>query len=339
MAILTRKDCISQLPEGSDQLVVDLHLAATAAERHAGRVAAATAAARGAYPAATDRQLGALMALEASDGIGGPGGYAGGGTARMGWARGLGKGRRQASDGAAWTAAIAAAGYALLPGGPGIDDVITAAELITGGDLYWPLSYVFRMAWGSHDDRELATLWAGLARTIAARCEPDSGAGRLAQRWGLSTLAQLYVAESTLRDETIAAMLCLHLTEDLTLPELAITTIGDVVVEPLERTRIHVAGDPEHDVNHDDAWRVRISTRVCQAAEPLVRLAWREREGQAETLEIERLHAALGNLGQQGLLVAVRDRWDAEDGVQEPSPGWEDRLVARARTEGVLTNA
>lgn len=338
MSILTRQDCISQLPSGSDQLIIDLHLAATAHERHASRVAAAKTAARAHYPTATDRQLGAIMALEASDGIGGPGGYAGGSTARMAWASVLGKGRRQASDGSAWTAAIAEAGYALLPAGPGIEDVTSAAELIAGSDLYWPLSYAFRKAYGSHDDQEHATLWAGLARTIAARCEPDSGAGRLAHRWNLQTLAQLYSAEVTLRDETIAAMLGLHLTEDMTLPELAITTIGDVVVEPLERTRIHVAGDPEFGVNHDPAWRVRISTRVARAAEPLVRRAWYEREGIAEYDELVRLHAALSDPWQQGLLTTVRDTWDAEDAGPdvEPPPGWEERAVARAQRDGVL---
>lgn len=339
MSILTRQDCISQLPEGSDQLVIELHLAATAHERHAGRVAAATTAARAYYPTATDRQLGAIMALEASDGVGGPGGYAGGSTDRMAFARGLGKGRRQATDGSAWTAAITTASYELLPGGPGLEDVTSAAELIAGSDLYWPLSYAFRKAYGSHDDREHATLWAELARTIAARCEPDSGAGRLAQRWGLSTLAQLYSAEATLRDETIAAMLGRHLTEHMTLPELTRVEIGDVVIEPLERTRIHVSGDPEWPVNHDDAWRIRISTRVCQAAEPLVRLAWREREGVAEHDEIVRLHAALGNPRQQDLLETVRARWDAEDAGPdvEPPPGWEERAVERAKREGVLS--
>jgi hypothetical protein len=87
----------------------DLEMArrAGAHDRHCARVAAAIVALAD-YCGGDGRAMHVVSALELQ-GIGGVDGIEGRATARMSWAKGLGKGRKQACDGDAWTAAIAEA--------------------------------------------------------------------------------------------------------------------------------------------------------------------------------------------------------------------------------------
>lgn len=125
----TWKDLREQLPSDLSDDAVELIRRATAPMRHEKRVNATVDAALTAVLeiySSPDLELrrvtpfmcriaATLIALD-RNGTGGPhnagGGFAA--TARMSWARGLGKGRRQASDGAAWMAAAADAESLLL---------------------------------------------------------------------------------------------------------------------------------------------------------------------------------------------------------------------------------
>lgn len=323
---LTRQDCIRQLPEGSDPLVIELHLAATAPERHASRVEAARAAVRDAFPTATDEQVGAILAMEAG-GAGGGGGYVRDGiesTARMSWAARLGKGRRHAGDGAAWTAAIKAGATDPLSS----TALLSAAELLCGSDLEWALAYALREAYAWRlSPPERAAEWAAAARSVAARCEPETDAGRLAARYGLATLPPLYLAEVALRAETIGEM--------LDVPESHLGT-GDedgyersgVRILLVERCRVQVCSDVprgmgEDSLYYDDGWRVRVSTRdpSTGAVAELVRRAWGWREGQAEHDALVALHEGLlGRWFPASQLAATREQWDAEERLREESP-------------------
>jgi hypothetical protein len=105
---------------GLSGAALDLYVAGGAAERHAARVDAAKAAAMAAAHDDDPDVVGLELALDAwalceleRHGIGGRHGVEGGATVRMPWARNLGKGRRQARDGGAWTSAINAAGAEL----------------------------------------------------------------------------------------------------------------------------------------------------------------------------------------------------------------------------------
>src|SRR5690606_29811356 len=187
MELKTWKDLREQLPGDLSDDAVELIRRATAPERHKQRVNATVDAALTAVLeiySSPDLELrrvtpfvcrlaATLIALD----VNGTGGrYNAGGdfaaTARMSWARALGKGRRQASDGAAWMAAAADAQSLLLgraarpeeyshpavgwswhpysgPDSPpeyqgfiGPDDVIrTVREVICGNDLEFARSY------------------------------------------------------------------------------------------------------------------------------------------------------------------------------------------------------
>lgn len=102
----------------------------------------------------------------------------------MSWAAGLGKGRRHATDGAAWTAAISAAACGFEPQPM---DIATILPAIHGEDLTWPLSYAIRLAYESREHPETARQWGDLARTVALRCRPGELPGRIAERYGLAT--------------------------------------------------------------------------------------------------------------------------------------------------------
>jgi hypothetical protein len=330
---LTRQDCIDQLPAGSDPLVVDLHVRATAGDRHASRIATADAMVRAAYPDATPRQLGAICALEAG-GVGGPGGYSGDSTSRMSWAASLGKGRKQATDGQAWTAAITAAGHNLLPGGPSTADVAAAAEVLAGSDLEWPLAWALRRALGTRDDIEASTAAAELARAIAARCEPDSGAGRLAERYNLRTLPQAWRGTAWLRYELVAEMLGVPeaqldvgvYTTEVTVP------IYSADHAPVPVTILVVARDTWPVPNlpaHNAMFRVEISTRDLDAAHPLIRRAWPWREDDEHSVLAD-LHRQMTRLAgdpnddeaiahHDRVLAALRDGWEREDAAPDPS--------------------
>lgn len=313
--VLTRNDCASQLPADSDPLVVSLHLAVTAADRHASRVAAVESAVRAAFPTATDRQIGVILALEAGDGVGGKGGYAGGSTARMRWAARCGKGRRHATDGDAWTLAIKTASVNLMSRAPDVDDIRDVADLLTEDDLAWPLSYALRAAADARFRASAARAWAELARSVASRCEPDSYGGRLAQRYDLPTLAPLYVGLAVLREDTVAELL--GRTE---IPTLAGQyNVGSVTVDLLRTTSVRLY---ESSPTLDVGWHVRVATRKLDPSEinEIIRRAWEWREGAEEEFAIASLHEQLlGSLHAPDVLTAWRAAWDAADGYQ-PEP-------------------
>lgn len=233
--VLRSQDSDRDLPDGSDQIVRQMHRSATTGMRHASRVRAAKCAlvqyvldecwctpasdmgprddvARwvldggeepsvlaswaigvpqvGGHLYTADeaaRILSAVVAFEIH-GVGGPGGTEGGATATMSWRRGLGKGRRQASDGQAWDAAIIGAG-----GGDHVtaDDALLAVPFVRPVDLEWPMAYALHRAYETRGDAEESRRWCDVARAVMARAEEpgspsDSGAIRLGWRYGVS---------------------------------------------------------------------------------------------------------------------------------------------------------
>lgn len=208
MTILTIRDCISQLPPSvrNDQLIVTMHTRATAPDRHKSRVDTARAALERAFPDAPRERLATICALEVG-GVGGPRGFAGEATARMGWASNLGKGRRQATDGSAWDAAICEL-YLSYGHAPTPDDVtMVAGSDLDVHDTEWALAYCLRRVSELRMEPDgSAVPWAMAARTIAETCEPDSRAGRLAHRYELNTRRQLHSGRALLRAETVNEM-------------------------------------------------------------------------------------------------------------------------------------
>lgn len=101
----------------------ELVLDRSAVERHLARTSFVLTAAtayvvhvNGGEPlgdSSVDGRVALLLALEIA-GVGGADGIEGKGTARARWAEGFGKGRKQASDGPAWQAALAAAAEPLV---------------------------------------------------------------------------------------------------------------------------------------------------------------------------------------------------------------------------------
>lgn len=188
--VLTRKDCENQLPEGADPLLVALHVAATAEDRAVSRRRAVRDAAMSWLTDAHERALPALLAIELG-GIGGRMGFGpngGDATQRMGWARGLGRGRRHATDGTAWTDAIQHE-FSVAGGVGAVTSamVVQVAELCSVDDIEWPLAYALRRAYAVRTLPEESAPWASCARQIASLCEANSDAGRLADRWQLQT--------------------------------------------------------------------------------------------------------------------------------------------------------
>lgn len=177
--ILTRED--HDPGEGYPDLIRDLRIAAGAPSRHESRVRAA------------ERELASLVGVCAPDdrevelddeqirqakliaqielhGIGGDLGLGRGllGTARMSWARKLGKGRRHASDGDAWDAAIA---YAFKGDGPELGQVtpalvVSTCDSLPAEDLLWPQTYAMDQAVAASDP-DVATAWYGAAVRLA----------------------------------------------------------------------------------------------------------------------------------------------------------------------------
>jgi len=117
------------------------------------------------------RRAGVLCYIEAH-GIGGPLGagseLGGEATDRMSWARVLGKGRRHASDGGAWTDAIRRAGERLSLTTPSPEGVVAlAVTCLTGRDLAWAQTYcrariarlgMQRLQWGGATEAHDAEL-------------------------------------------------------------------------------------------------------------------------------------------------------------------------------------
>ena len=324
--VVTRAASLAELPADSHSLVQTIHLALTAGERHASRVAAAERAARAALPECADSLVAALCLVEAG-GTGGPGGYAGDATRRMSWATGLGKGRRQATDGGAWTAAIVAAGNRLCSdtghiSGSTCDDVAVLSVHLTGPDLEWPLAYCLRLAaeWGP-SSAERATPWAKVAVEIAARCEPDDAAGRLARRYGLTTMTQLYRAEVFLRRETVARMLLCEESDlargsDGPMP-VEFLASGAVRTEQEDQTAVTVEllSESEYWISgvDDRGWKIRISTRDYTALTPILARAWVWCEGSVERDAFIAFHDAISPSWQTPeTRAADRAQWTAD---------------------------
>jgi hypothetical protein len=130
-AVPTRRAEETRLRElGVDGDALDILLRETAPARHAARVEAAlqAAAATHACDAEGPGCIGCLVVLVADViGVGGRGDAEGRGTARLPPFALLGKGRKQATDGAAWDAAILGAAvshlYPLIRKGPGPVDL------------------------------------------------------------------------------------------------------------------------------------------------------------------------------------------------------------------------
>jgi len=222
---LTTRDSVAELPADSDPIVQALHLRDTTHRRHESRRRAAMAAlcqyvleerwptdhqaaawvrlevdqvpgeSHPLYPTAlTDEQRCAVATIAALErhGVGGPGGYSGDSTARMSWATGLGKGRRQASDGEAWTAAISA----IAPEHVTPEDVLASLPYVRYVDLEWPMALALHEAYGWRDDRDRAAAWCAVARAVYALATAsdapytDKGAVALGLRYGAHQAAE-----------------------------------------------------------------------------------------------------------------------------------------------------
>lgn len=248
---LTRADADRELPDGTDEVVREIHRARTTDARHASRCRAARLSmsqyvldecwgardgggsggdhdttddllawvqhggddpqslvhwhvgipcARGvSQPYAGDDGMRILAALAAMElhGVGGPGALDGGATATMSWRagapahgrRGLGKGRRQASDGHAWDAAIRDAAPGCVDATAA--DVLLALPFVRPHDLEWPMALALSRAYETRDDAETSRAWCDVARAVMARAqEPgaplDGPAVRLGQRYGVA---------------------------------------------------------------------------------------------------------------------------------------------------------
>lgn len=300
-------DYATELPPGSDPIVVQLYIRSTARERHLARVAAAAASAAdycgielppegaAAAPADARQRMAAALAL-ALHGVGGPLGLGGvdGRTDRPSWARRLGSGRRHAHDGSAWTAALEGALQALAchPAPGDVADLIDTAE--RHGDLLWVVTYALRQALEQRHEREVATAWVDVARRAALRSTPGTDAGRVAGRHGLPTGP--YRAIAVLRAET-ASELVAHVTgRDASEIEAEIETapltveVDGLTVEATPAGRIAVG-----DAGDDPA--VRVTLTVRSVGHPLATAAIEQAAGWTEGLAdfngVEALRAAL----------------------------------------------
>lgn len=204
MTVIKISDCISQLPEGTDPLVTALHVKETAAVRHQSRV---TEARLQAYnwlvtnlpqgSAVTDPMVAALLSMEAG-GVGGRDGISGDATRRMSWASFLGKGRRNATDGAAWNAAIADAALETSARAPfSADDVRAILPALPVDDLEWALALTIRSARRNRFDLDQSTSWAALMREIAKAAPEGSPADKLADRFGIPRFGIPWVTPET----------------------------------------------------------------------------------------------------------------------------------------------
>ena len=321
MPTLTILDCLSQLPPSvrGDQLIVAMHTKATAPDRHRSRVDTARAMLERTFPGAPQERLATICALEVG-GVGGPHGFAGEATARMAWARNLGKGRRQATDGSAWDAAIRELSlrYSYVP--PPDDVTLAAGADLDDHDIEWALAYCLRRVLELRMEPDgSAVPWAMAARTIAETCEPDSRAGQLAHRYELNTRRQLHSARGLLRAETVSEMVtpigepCLP-ESDL---EPRTYIVDGVTIQLIERGSIPVyAGE-------DSAWVIEISTRDHYPSTALIQRGWVWVEG-VERQNMIALHEQyLSKAGRgdgatlQAALNADRKRWEAEESAAE----------------------
>ena len=320
MSVLTRKDCEGQLPIGTDPLVAAMHVAATSGERAASR--------RDAVIDVVTAWLGAdsppaLIAAALTAELGGVGGRMGIGmdgnvrTARMRWATTCGKGRRFASDGAAWDRAMEEV-LAELRAELTTESVSQLAERCDSSDIAWPLALCLRRAYMFRDTPPVASGWAAAARQIAAKCEPDTEAGRLARRYDLMTRRLMLTAHIPVMyrdvdelDEGDAGYLIEEIVEAMTgspweMPGTAWTggewPLGDEFDTRLCIT--HSQGLKCFDVT--------IQTRrpLHPACMQAVKTAWVQRDKALEAAIIA-AHETLSGM-HPDVLHRIREEWDAE---------------------------
>jgi len=326
---LTRKDCEDQLPPGTDPLVAAMHIAATSGERAASRRAAALDAVT--TWLGTDSQP-ALIAAALTAELGGVGGRMGLGmdgsvrTCRMRWATACGKGRRFATDGAAWDSAMEAA-LADLHAEVSAEWVIRLAERCDSSDIAWPLALCLRRAYMFRDTQPVAAGWADAARQIATQCEPDTEAGRLARRYDLMTRRLMLTAHIPVmyRDdefvgselsEGAAGYLIEELVEDMTGSQWEMPGIvwegGEWPLGDEFDTRLCITHS--HGLK---CFNVTIQTRrplhsTCMQA---VKTAWEQRAQADKDLEVAIIaaHETLSGM-HPDVLPRIREEWDAEFG-------------------------
>ncbi len=321
MSALTRKDCEDQLPDGTDPLVVALHVAATSGERAASRRAAVLSAVTAWLGPDSPRELVAAALTAELGGVGGRMGFGvdgSGGTCRMRWARTCGKGRRFATDGGAWDSAMEAV-LAEIQADVTTDSVIKLSERCDSSDIAWPLALCLRRAYMFRDTAPVAGEWARAARTIAAQCEPDTDAGRLAGRYELPTRRLL-----------IAPIIHAHFGEDYDPPIYMIEEIVEAFLgvplweapadwpgqewrmEDGNDTALHIVRDGRLGCFRIDIRSREVGNPSCIAA---VRAAWVHRtngkEFEAEIIAAHEAHAWT----HPDMLRAMRAQWDAEFGV------------------------
>lgn len=227
---LRTADSDRDLPEPSDPIVTSLHRSFTTGARHESRCRAARAAvmqyvldecwvdraeiAQWVVGVASspvgdwwdgiprvggrvfsgddaDRILSAIAAFELH-GIGGSLDISGGATVTMSWRRGLGKGRRQATDGGAWDAAIRSMIPSSTDDHVSPDDALMAIPFVRPVDLEWPMAYALDRAYQTRSDAEESRRWCDVARAVMARAEEpgspsESGALRLGWRYGVTS--------------------------------------------------------------------------------------------------------------------------------------------------------
>ncbi len=333
MTALTRKDCEDQLPPGTDPLVAAMHVAATSGERAASRREAVTAAVTAWLGA--EAQPG-LIAAALSAELGGVGGRmgigvdGGGTTARMRWARSCGKGRRFATDGAAWDRAMEDVLLALRA------DVSPAwlvelAERCDSSDIAWPLAYCLRRAYEYRDTPPVASGWAAAGRQIASQCEPDTYAGRLASRYDLPTRRLLLAASMSVPywDDVESDLDCL-------MSEGAALDMVEEVVEDFtgadlwevpgmswegQEWKLDDGSEAALSITRSlDLRCFTLTIRSRSACQPAciqaVRAAWLHRvPGAALETEIITAHEALTGM-HPGVLREIRAQWDAEAEAQ-----------------------
>lgn len=286
---ITRADSLRDLPEGTDELVQELHLQATASVRAYSRQAFARACAEDFLARElvnviqpTPRHAATLLRLEAG-GVGGPGGYAGHATRRMSPFWGIAT--RNSGAGPAWTAAIQAAANACAEeaGDVHVGDMASPQHVrdiliaLDGADLEWPLAYALRAAHIRRYDVARSTEWAELARDVAVLCEPDDPAGELAHRYHLRTLAPLVSWGGSLTAEVCADMLGLSEAELLARVDQSTDTTVEFVAGPIT-VAVHAADEfcTPDDCPDDRLFRVDVSTRESSSAGACeaMRLAW-----------------------------------------------------------------
>jgi hypothetical protein len=175
------------------------------------------------------------------------------------------------------------------------DLLLAASRLLGSSDLEWPLAYALWCVSVVRFDAPIAIRWSEVATQIASRCEPDSGAGQLAQRYGLSTLDRLWSGEATLSVELVKWLMGI---DPIEIPSAE--TVAGVTVLPIEESA-------------DGATcRVRAETRSHEATLEFLRTAWDHRDGELDTLGLVSLHDQMRPDDDEAARAQLRESWESE---------------------------